>query len=151
MAPRRRVSRARALAAGVGTAPAYAVTRSAIPREPAPWVLLVEDDEAVASALQFALTIEGWRVDVRTSGEALLAAPVPAGSVCLVIDVQLPGISGLAALAELRRRGSRTPAILITSDPPPATVRQAARLGARIVEKPLIGGELLDAIRAHLA
>ena len=127
------------------------MTGKATPKDPAPLVLLVEDDAALGSALQFALTIEGWRVDVRESGEALLAAPVPAGRVCLVIDVQLPGISGLAALAEIRRRGEHTPAILITSDPSPTMSRQAAGLGAVIVQKPLISSELLDAIRDHLA
>lgn len=113
-------------------------------------VLLVEDDEALGGALQFALQIEGWRVELRTSGEALLDTPLPAGPLCLVVDIQLPGISGVEAMIELRRRGDTTPAILITTDPRPALRRAATKIGARIIEKPLISDDLLSAIRGYL-
>ncbi|HEX2800925.1 MAG TPA: response regulator [Phenylobacterium sp.] len=114
-------------------------------------VVLVEDDQALASALQFSLRLEGWEVAHRVSGEALLDEPLPQDPFCLVIDIKLPGISGVLALTRLRRRGIANPAILITSDPTPALQRVAVRLRAEIVEKPLISGDLFAAIRRRLA
>ena len=115
-----------------------------------PQVLLVEDDASLRAALSFALEIEGFRVETRDSGEALLERPVPAGPACLVVDLRLPGISGLEALALLRKRRILTPAILITTQPDAAARAAAAALQVRIVEKPLIGDALVEAIREAL-
>jgi FixJ family two-component response regulator len=65
---------------------------------------------------------------------------------CLVLDQNLPGVTGVETLRQLRARGVTLPALLITSHPPPS-VRDAAKAsGARIVEKPLLG----DALTAHI-
>ena len=122
--------------------------------DPAPerlTVVLVEDDQALAGALQFSMRLEGWDVALRTSGEALLEEPLPDTAFCLVVDIRLPGMSGVSALTRLRGRGVSKPAILITSDPTPALLRTAGRLGAVIIEKPLINGDLFAAIRRRLA
>jgi two-component system response regulator FixJ len=112
-----------------------------------PLILLVEDDASVRQALTFALQIEGYRVEVHETAEALLDAAEPPAAACLVLDQNLPGTLGVDALEVLRGRGMACPAILITTQPK-AEVRAAAyRLGARIVEKPLLGGELPLAIR----
>lgn len=116
-----------------------------------PTVVLVEDDPALAGALQFSMRLEGWDVALRASGEALLAEPLPQGRFCLVVDIKLPGMSGASALTSLRRRGIANAAILITSAPAPALRRAANRLRAEIVEKPLINGDLFAAIRRSLA
>ena len=73
--------------------------------------------------------------------------PPPA---CLVVDQKLPALSGIEALAALRRRGVRTPAILITTAPTSALQAQARLMGVRIIEKPLANGELPAAIHAAL-
>jgi FixJ family two-component response regulator len=117
----------------------------------APLILLVEDDASVRKALTFALRIEGFRLDVHDSAEALLGQanlPTPA---CLVLDLNLPGASGLDALAVLRERGLDCPAILITTQPKPPVVAAAAELGVRILEKPLLGDALPSAIRDLLS
>ena len=114
-------------------------------------VVLVEDDDALANALRFTLEIEGWAVLFHPSGEALLAAPLPEGRICIVCDLRLPGISGLEALQELRRRGVAAPAILITGSPTAAERRAIARARVSFVPKPLLSGELMDAIRSALA
>jgi len=72
------------------------------------------------------------------------ALPAPA---CVVLDLNLPGASGLDALAVLRERGLDCPAILITTQPKPPVVAAAAELGVRILEKPLLGDALPSAIR----
>jgi FixJ family two-component response regulator len=119
-------------------------------RATGPLILLIEDDVSVREALTFALRVEGFRVDVHESAEPLLQSadlPQPA---CLVLDHYLPGTLGADALAILRRRGLDGPVILITTQPG-ADVRTAAvRLGARILEKPLLGGDLPAAIRELL-
>ena len=115
-----------------------------------PLIVLVEDDASVRQALTFALRIEGFVVEVYESAEALLqAADLPAAA-CLVLDQNLPGALGAEALALLRQRGLACPALLITTQPKPETRIAAAGLDARILEKPLLGGELPAAIREIL-
>lgn len=113
-------------------------------------VLVVDDDPAVLGSLKFALEIEGFRVRVFLSGKDLLdgeALPEPA---CLVVDYNLPGTNGLDLLAALRARGTRLPAILITSHPSAEVSRRAAAAGIAIIEKPLLGNALSEAIRRAL-
>ena len=116
-----------------------------------PLIILVEDDASVRQALTFALRIEGFRVDVHDSAEALLQAAELPDAACLVLDQNLPGALGADALVELRRRGLACPAILITTQPKPDVRAAALRLDARILEKPLMGGELPCVIRQMLA
>lgn len=110
-------------------------------------VVLVEDDHAVRQSLAFTLELEGFTVLALDSGEALVSCDLPPGPACLVLDQHMAGLTGLDALAELRRRGAGLPAFLITSHPSAAVRTQAAALKARIVEKPLLGDVLVTAIR----
>jgi FixJ family two-component response regulator len=116
-----------------------------------PLILLVEDDASVREALAFALKIEGFRVEVHETAEMLLLGGAGVRAACLVFDQNLPGMSGIDALSELRGRGLACPAILITTQPKPDVQAIAAQLGAQILEKPLLGGALPAAIRALLA
>jgi FixJ family two-component response regulator len=116
-----------------------------------PVVIVVDDDAAVRNALQFALGLQGYEVEVCESGEALLERALPDASACLVIDERLKGISGLNALNVLRRREVTLPAILITSNPQPQLRMAAKAAGVPIVEKPLMGDGLLAAIQDALA
>jgi len=117
----------------------------------APLVLVVDDDEAVRKALQFALELQGYDVEVCNSGEALAECDLSRTHSCLVIDERLQGMSGLATVGLLRSRGVAMPAILITSHPQPQLRAAAQAAGVPIVEKPLIGDGLFSAIRAALA
>lgn len=83
--------------------------------------------------------------------ESLLASEASHGSLCLVLDQRLPGMSGLALLAALRAQNVTAPAILITSNPPPAVRRQADAAGVEIVEKPLLGNILAAKVREAIA
>ena len=122
-----------------------------IPGAIRPLVLLVEDDVSLRGALAFSLQIEGYRVEICESGEALLMRPPPVRPACLVVDQRLAGISGLDALAVLRGRRVNLPAILITTQPTAALRRRAVVIGVRIVEKPLLDAELFAAIAEELA
>jgi two-component system response regulator FixJ len=119
--------------------------------EPGVEVLVVDDDVAVLASLKFALEVEGFRVHPYRSAEDLLDAAMPAGPDCLVIDLRLPGLDGLALAAALRARGVACPAILMTTNPAQKVQAAAAEAGLTIVEKPLLGNTLAEAIRAMLA
>lgn len=119
-----------------------------LPSEIRPTVVLVDDDAALRAALRFSLEIEGFTVATCESGEALLELDLPRGSACLVLDYHLGGMSGMDALEDLRRRGVKLPAIVITSAPHSALRDRALRSSASVIEKPLLGDGLVGAIRA---
>ena len=113
-------------------------------------VVVVDDDRAVLNSLKFALEIEGFAVRTYRSGEEFLAGGSLPRSACLVLDYHLPGVNGIAVVDELRRRKINVPAILITSNPPSALRQRAAAAGLALVEKPLLGNTLSDAIHHAL-
>jgi FixJ family two-component response regulator len=116
-----------------------------------PVILIVDDDPAVRSSLQFALELDGYEVRLRSNASEVLDGEDFSDVACLVIDVRLPGMSGLDLLAELRRRSVTIPAVLITSDPPLMVRERARREGVPIVEKPLLGNALSEGIRHAVA
>ena len=125
---------------------ANALSARSGPQPPAPSVVLVDDDAAVLSSLKFALEMEGLRVMAYGSSAELLSAK-PSDIGCLVLDYHLPGMDGVELLQNLRRAGVSAPAIVITSAPSKLLRRRLLAEGVAIVEKPLLGSALLDAIR----
>jgi two-component system response regulator FixJ len=122
-----------------------------IPKRTGEAVVVIDDDPAVLGALKFALELEGFSVPAYGSGSELLAqADLPEVG-CLVIDFKLPDMDGLRLLAALRNRAVRLPAVLITSNPSESLRRRAAAVDVPIVEKPLLGNALVDAIRTALS
>lgn len=113
-----------------------------------PIVVVVDDDPAVRSSLAFSLETEGFAVRVYETAAQLLAEMPPAA--CFVIDYRLPGMSGLDLIAELRRRQTTSPAILITTHPSAAVRERAATSGTVLIEKPLLGDALFQEVRLAL-
>lgn len=113
-------------------------------------VIIVEDDPDLLHALRFSLELEGWTVRIYETAEALLAAGSLPTAGCLVIDQILPGENGLDLLSRLRAEGVPLPAIIITTNPGPQIRMRAAACKASIVEKPLLNGVLIEAIRCAL-
>jgi two-component system, LuxR family, response regulator FixJ len=111
-------------------------------------VLIVDDDTALRSSLEFILGIEGYEVRVYANGLDLLDSGDLPSNACLVIDHRLPDVQGMDLIEKLRTRGIVTPAILITTNPNQALRRRAERAHVAIVEKPLITGALFQAIEA---
>jgi FixJ family two-component response regulator len=122
-----------------------------MPQTAPPLVVIADDDEAVCRALQFTVELDGYRVVTCRSAEALLALDLPSREACLVIDERLPDLSGLRALSQLRRRGCRLPAVIITSHPSRQLRSAAAQARAPILEKPLLEDGLIDWIRGAVA
>jgi FixJ family two-component response regulator len=113
-------------------------------------VLLVDDDAALRSSLEFILGIEGYAVRAYSRGRELLDDTNLPDQGCLVIDQRLPDIEGLKVIDALRARSVRLPAILITTNPTPALQRRAQEANVALVEKPLITGTLFQRIGAAL-
>src|SRR5262245_13438717 len=79
-----------------------------------PVVLVVDDDESMREALRSLLESVDLRVELFRSAAAFLQAELPTGPTCIVLDVRLPGQSGLELQAELLREDIRIPIIFMT-------------------------------------
>jgi FixJ family two-component response regulator len=107
-----------------------------------PLMVLVDDDPALLSAMSFAFETEGYHVAAYGDAESFLARP-PGPASCFVLDVNLPGLSGLALLERLRLMGEKAPAVMITTHPSAVMKVRARAAKAEILEKPLVGDALL--------
>lgn len=117
-----------------------------------PKVTVVEDDPELRNSLIFQLETEGLRTRAFGSGEALLASWRKEDEGCVVIDVNLPGISGLELLERLRRLGSRLVPIVMTGRGDVAMAVQAMRAGASdFIEKPFAPGIFRKSVMTALS
>lgn len=118
---------------------------------PAPTIIVVvDDDPAVRNSLKFSLELEGYSVRLFSGPDEVLRDELPTHG-CLVIDHVMPHMSGLDLLAALRDRQVSLPAILITTRPSIGLRERATKMHTTIVEKPLLGDGLVQAIRQALA
>ena len=118
-----------------------------MPRRPK-LLVLVEDDPAVLQSLSFSLETEGFKVASFGSAEDLLRSGLSFADACLVVDQMLPGISGLDLIEQIRAKDPAQKAILLVSRTTPQIVRRALGSRLTIIEKPLVGSVLVEAIRA---
>ncbi len=81
---------------------------------PKPIVIVVDDEPTVRRALQMQLELVGFRVLVFESAESLLANELPAGDVCLLLDIYMPGMSGLELRRTLTESGRDLPTVLMS-------------------------------------
>ena len=114
-------------------------------------VLLVEDDPSMREALEDLARSVGLAVRSFPSVREFLNAPRPDGPCCLVLDVRLPGHSGLDLQAELARAPLPPPVIFITGHGDVAMSVRAMKAGAiEFLTKPFRDQDLLDAIQLGL-
>ena len=114
-----------------------------------PVVLVVDDDVGIREAVQALVGSVGMRVIAFASVQEFLATERPAGPSCLVLDVRMPGKSGLDLLDELNLRNISLPTILITGHGDvPMSVRAMKAGAVEFLSKPFRTQELLDAIQA---
>jgi FixJ family two-component response regulator len=114
-------------------------------------VFIVEDDPIVRGAISALLSSVGRHVQLFESATELLKTSLPAVPSCLVLDIRLPGLSGLDLQAELANAGLSIPVIFITAyGDIPMSVR-AMRAGAiDFLTKPFRDQDLLDAVTRAL-
>jgi two-component system CheB/CheR fusion protein len=137
--------------AGVTPRPAPAEERAGAAAVPAarPVVHVVEDDAAEARSLRGLLAAAGRRAETHASAEAFLEAHRPGVEGCLVVDVHLPGMSGLELQRELARRGGGPPCVFVTGRGELAQAVRAMREGAvDFLVKPVGGEALLASVGA---
>ncbi len=115
-----------------------------------PTIIVVEHDASVRQSLRFALAVEGFEVRAYARGDEMLGAAELPDRGCLVVDYNLPDMTGLDLLAQLRTRHVALPAILITTNPSIIVRRRAEEAGVPMIEKPLLGDSLINGILAAL-
>jgi len=116
-----------------------------IPLEPA--VYIVDDDAAVRDSLALLLGLHGYQTQAFASAEDFLAAWQPERNGCLLLDLKMPGMDGLALQARLNALGSRLPLVVITAHGDVAAARAALKAGALdFLEKPIDDVLLLELV-----
>lgn len=107
----------------------------------------VDDDPAMREALEFMLTAEGWRVKTYENGRAFLTDDAPSTPGCAILDVRMPGMSGLELQQEMNVRGYALPIIFLTGNGDIDMAVSAMRDGAvDFMQKPVRQERLLKAI-----
>ena len=116
-----------------------------------PIVFVVDDDPSVRSSLKFLLNTVGLQVEGFDSADAFLHKKLPDTPSCLVLDVRLPGLSGLDFQRELAARNIRIPIIFLTGyGDIPMSVRAMKAGAVEFLTKPFRDQDLLDAVRTAL-
>ncbi|MGA7925515.1 MAG: response regulator [Candidatus Sulfotelmatobacter sp.] len=118
--------------------------------EPESIVFVVDDDPSVRCAIERLIGTVGLQVQLFGSAQEFLASKLPNVPSCLVLDIRLPGISGLALQRQLVEANVQIPIIFITAHSDvPMTVRAMKAGAVEFLPKPFHDQDLLDAI--HLA
>jgi FixJ family two-component response regulator len=117
------------------------------PTAAVPTVFVIDDDDLVRAAIQGMLKSVGLRSETFATPQEFLRSKRPDGPSCLVLDVRLPGVSGLDFQRELSNAGIRTPIIFITGHGDiPMTVKAMKSGAVEFLTKPFRDQDLLDAI-----
>ena len=117
----------------------------------APTVFLVDDDTAVLKALSRLLRSAGFEVDTFTSAQAFLDADRAAAAGCVVLDVAMPGLGGLALQQALAACGSHLPIVFLTGHGDIDMGVQAMKVGAAdFLTKPVDDARLIDAVASAI-
>lgn len=117
-----------------------------------PIVYVVDDDASVRDAVKRLISSVGLRVETFGSTREFLDGKRPDAPACLVLDVRLPGASGLELQGDLSAANFQIPIIFITGHADvPMTVRAMKAGAVEFLTKPFRGQELLDAIQQAIA
>jgi FixJ family two-component response regulator len=117
-----------------------------------PVVLVVDDEPSICSSVRRLLRSSGYRVETHCSAVRLTASERPPGPCCLILDVQLPGVSGPEFQRSMERNGVRIPVIFITGvGSIPMGVRAMKDGAFDFLPKPVDGEELLRVVERALA
>jgi FixJ family two-component response regulator len=121
-------------------------------KEQDPIVFVIDDDRMIRDGLQSLIRSVGLRVETFASAQDFLAAKRPDAPACLVLDVRMPGLSGLDLQLKLTEAGIQIPIIFITGHGDiPMSVRAMKEGAHEFLTKPVRGQDLLDAIQKAIA
>lgn len=118
---------------------------------PKPTVYIVDDDAAVRDGLKALLTVSGYELATFDSAESFLAAIDRKAAGCAVLDIRMPGMSGLDLQRELKKRSIALPVIIITGHGDVPLAVAALKAGAvDFIEKPFDSDALIGSIEEAL-
>jgi FixJ family two-component response regulator len=110
-------------------------------------VLVVDDDESVRRAMRRLLVSNGYRVRTFESAEELLLSKLVCDKACLLLDIRLPGISGLELCSKIAASGVKCPVIFMTAHDDSPWLEKAEEAGAvAFLRKPFGEQSLLNAL-----
>ena len=116
-----------------------------------PWISVVEDDESVREAIYDLMDCMGLRTELFSSAEDFLNSDGLRGTTCLIVDVRMPGMSGLELQSHLNATGFRIPIIFMSAHDDGEAESRALGAGAiDFLKKPFSEDALLRAIRVSL-
>jgi FixJ family two-component response regulator len=114
-------------------------------------ISIVDDDESVRTAMSSLVRSLGYRAYEFDSAEAFLASPRLQDASCLIVDVQMPGMSGLDLQDALRARNQDVPIIFITAFPVDRIRKRAEAAGAvGFFSKPVDSQSIIHCLDAAL-
>jgi two-component system, LuxR family, response regulator FixJ len=120
-------------------------------QEPAPTIFVVDDDESVRNSIRFLLKSVGLTTRTLGSASEFLETYKPRQPGCLVLDVRMPGMSGLELQQQLNLRGAIIPVIFITGHGDIPMAVEAMQHGAfDFLQKPFRDQDLIDRIQRAL-
>jgi FixJ family two-component response regulator len=118
---------------------------------PSNLISVVDDDESIRRTTKLLIESFGYRAAVFESAEVLLRSRQLHDTSCLIVDVQMPGISGLELQSQLAAKGCSIPIIFITAYGNETSRQQAMQAGAvAFLDKPFSDEQLLKNIRSAL-
>jgi FixJ family two-component response regulator len=118
--------------------------------ERASQIIIVDDDPGMGQAIVRLLTAAGWMARMFPSAEAALESDALPTAGCLVLDIELPGMSGLDLHSHLEVSGVHLPVIFITGHDLPVFREKAQSAGACYLTKPFPSTQLIEAVRRHI-
>lgn len=116
-----------------------------------PTVFVVDDDPAMRKSLQWLTESVGLAVETFANAEVFLQSYTPDRAGCMVLDVRMPGMSGLDLQEQMQSLGCTLPVIIVTGHGEVQSAVRAMQSGAvHFIEKPFSDQELLDTIRTAI-
>ena len=115
-------------------------------------IVVVDDDASMCQAIGRLLLTAGWKIEAFPSAEAFIDSASYGQSDLLILDMELPGISGLELKRRMASSGIDVPVIFITGHDHPLLRNQAEQAGANAYfTKPFQGDQMIAAVKRHLS
>ena len=117
-----------------------------------PHIAVVDDDRSIRNATQDLLNAAGFSTFIFENAKSFLGSSVREGVACLVVDMRMPGMTGIELHEHLAKMGTGIPTIVITAHPEELTRERARAAGITcFLTKPFRPDELLECVRKALA